>query len=70
MLGDLNKTTVNIKFKHCYMEENTENCASDEEAAAFWTNPHLYVYVNDFHRFSDLRNQTDPLQWTTNLNQL
>ena len=25
------------------------------------------VYLNDFHHFVDLKNQTDPLQWTTNI---
>ena len=29
----------------------------------------MSIYANDFHQFVDLKNQSDPLQWTTNLHE-
>jgi len=68
MFGDSEKEyTVKVQFKHCWEYGTPEECATDEEAVAFWSTSGIYIYVNDFHQYTDLKNQTEPLQWTTNL---
>ncbi len=59
--------SVTMKFEHCWQSRRaSEECATDEEASRFWATPGLKIFVNDFHQYTDVRNQTDPLQWTSN----
>ena len=65
LASETTSNEVLITLEYCWeTAEDPDDCLPVETARQMFAAP---VYINDFHHFVNLKNQTDPLQWTTNL---
>ena len=56
-----------IEFEHCWQfEQDSQKCETDENAIDFWKGN--TIYVQDLQKFADVKDEANPLQWTSNFN--